>query len=180
VKPLSAQRFLRTSASASASAVVSNARSENHSQVSTLERSGNEPWKTSRMAANQKSRERNVLRQSATDKNAKDKEEPSDMKVGRRAATKMSTSDWNKRRAELRFLRDPLELATFVKKELAKGKSAEMLQLVQMASHSMECIVSWNHIIDHYLAKEKVNDALKVYNDVRAPCHNPLRNTNSA
>lgn len=68
---------------------------------------------------------------------------------------------------ELRHLQDPLELATFVKRELAKGKATEMLQLVRMASHSMECIVSWNHIIDHYLAKERVNDALKVYNEMK-------------
>ncbi|KAL1800482.1 hypothetical protein ACET3X_000824 [Alternaria dauci] len=31
----------------------------------------------------------------------------------------------------------------------------------------MLCIVSWNHIIDHYLAKQRVNDAIKVYNDMK-------------
>jgi pentatricopeptide repeat protein len=78
----------------------------------------------------------------------------------------MSDSDWNRRKRELRHLQDPLELAEFVKAELRKDKVEEMLQLVRMASHSMESVVSWNHIIDHYLAKERVNDALKVYNDV--------------
>jgi len=79
----------------------------------------------------------------------------------------MSSIDWNRRKLELRHLQDPLELATFVKKELAKNRSEEMLQLVRMASHSMECIVSWNHIIDHYLKEGRVNDAIKIYNDVR-------------
>lgn len=89
----------------------------------------------------------------------------------------MSDSDWNRRKRELRHLQDPLELAVFVKQELAKDKVDEMLQLVYMASHSMECIVSWNHIIDYYLDKGRVKDALKAYNDVRlgnmsgvAPC----------
>lgn len=36
-----------------------------------------------------------------------------------------------------------------------------------MASHSMQCIVSWNHIIDHYLAKGKVSAAFKIYNDMK-------------
>jgi hypothetical protein len=81
----------------------------------------------------------------------------------------MSERDWHNRLAELRHLRDPLELATFVKSELRKDKSTEMLQLVRMASHSMECVVSWNHVIDHLLVKERVAEALKVYNEVG--CH---------
>lgn len=87
------------------------------------------------------------------------------MNLGKRD-TRMSEIDWNRRKRELRYLQDPLDLAQFVKAELNKDKVVEMKQLVQMASHSMACVVSWNHIIDYYLAKEKVNDALKVYNDV--------------
>lgn len=78
----------------------------------------------------------------------------------------MSETDWNRRKRELRYLQDPMELAAFVRAELKKDKVNEVKQLVQMASHSMPCVVSWNHIIDYLLAKEKVNDALKVYNDV--------------
>ncbi|KAF2133325.1 pentatricopeptide repeat protein-like protein [Dothidotthia symphoricarpi CBS 119687] len=87
-------------------------------------------------------------------------------KIGKRDSN-MSDTDWNNRKRELRFLKDPLELATFVKNELGKGRVTEMLQLTRMASHSMMCIVSWNHIIDHYLANERVNDALKVYNEMK-------------
>lgn len=80
---------------------------------------------------------------------------------------RISEHDWNRRKRELRYLQDRLELAEFVKKELKKDKVTEMLQLVRMASHSMECIVGWNHILDHLLRKERVNEAFKVYNDVR-------------
>lgn len=80
----------------------------------------------------------------------------------------MTDNDWNRRKRELRHLQDPLELAQFVRAELNKDKVEEMKQLVQMASHSMACVVSWNHIIDYYLAKSQVSIALKVYNDVRA------------
>ncbi|KAJ5024864.1 PPR repeat family-domain-containing protein, partial [Bipolaris maydis] len=79
----------------------------------------------------------------------------------------MSESDWNRRKRELRHLQDPLDLAAFVKQELGKDRVEEMLQLVRMASHSMQCIVSWNHIIDHLLAKERIKDALRVYNDMK-------------
>ena len=117
------------------------------------------------MAENQKKRERTVLRQSSS-RDTESQETPNLMNLGKRD-TRMSDTDWNRRKRELRYLQDPLELAEFVKAELNKDKVVEMKQLVQMASHSMSCVVSWNHIIDHYLAKEKVNDALKVYNDVR-------------
>lgn len=89
-------------------------------------------------------------------------------KLGRRDPS-MPAKDFNNRRRELRHLTDPLELANFVKKELNKDKVEEMLQLVRMASHSMQCIVGWNHIIDYYLARGRVAHALKVYNDVSCP-----------
>jgi hypothetical protein len=86
---------------------------------------------------------------------------------GKRRDPTISLADWNRRRRELQHLRDPLELANFVKQELGKGKETEMLQLVRIASRSMECVVSWNHIIKDALEKGKVNHALKVYNEVR-------------
>ncbi|KAL1609872.1 hypothetical protein SLS60_001537 [Paraconiothyrium brasiliense] len=78
----------------------------------------------------------------------------------------MTPAEWDRRRRELQHLHDPLEVAAFVKQELAKGKTKEMLQLVRMASHSMQVVVSWNHIIDH-LMKTSVSEAMKVYNDMK-------------
>jgi hypothetical protein len=132
------------------------------SEVERLSRKGETPWQNSAVAANQKKWERTALRQPPAPRVY---ETPNLAKLGIRDPS-VSERDWNLRKRELRYLQDPLELATFVKKELWKDKPTEMLQLVRMASHSMQCIVSWNHIIDYFLAKERVNDALKVYNDV--------------
>jgi pentatricopeptide repeat protein len=133
-------------------------------EVAKLPKRGDDVWKTSAVAANQKRRERAALKQPPT---GKVYDSPNLAKLGRRDPA-VSEQDWNNRKRELRHLQDPLELANFVKAQLRKGKGAEMWQLVRMASHSMECIVSWNHIIDHFLAEERVGEALKVYNDVRA------------
>jgi pentatricopeptide repeat protein len=133
-------------------------------EVEKLSQSRDEPWHNSAVAANQKKRERAALRQPSL-RDAERQETPNLLKLGKRD-TSISDTDWNRRKRELRYLQDPLDLAQFVKAELNKDKVVEMKQLVQMASHSMSCVVSWNHIIDYYLAKEKVNDALKVYNDV--------------
>lgn len=130
-------------------------------EVERLSQVGQDPWKKSAVAANQKTWERAAVRPAAQVYDT-----PNLAKLGAPDSS-MSATDWNNRKRELRHLQDPLELADFVRQELGKEKSTEMLQLVRMASHSMQCVVSWNHIIDHYLAKERVNDALKVYNDVR-------------
>jgi hypothetical protein len=134
------------------------------SEAGGLSRDGEDHFKKSAFAANRKRREATALRQSPA--RQPDDETPNLARLGRKDPS-MSDSDWNRRKRELRHLQDPLELATFVRNELKKNRVEEMLQLVRMASHSMQCIVSWNHIIDHYLAKERVNDAIKVYNDVR-------------
>jgi pentatricopeptide repeat protein len=132
-------------------------------EVERLSREG-DPWKKSAVAANQKKKERAALR---TPRSNEIRETPNLSHVGRRDYA-TSEKDWNNRKAELRHLQDPLELANFVRNELQrKDKTEEMLQLVRMASHSMQCTVSYNHIIDHYLATERVNDALKVYNDMK-------------
>ena len=94
-------------------------------------------------------------------------EQQQERKLGRRDPS-IPSSDWNNRRKELQYLADPLELAEFVKAELKKGKSKEMLQLVRMASNSMQCIVGWNHIIDNQLKEGHVAQAVKIYNDVSA------------
>ncbi|CBX99870.1 hypothetical protein IAQ61_002902 [Plenodomus lingam] len=121
-------------------------------------------WKGSNVAANIARREHAALRKS-TQRLTRD-ETPNLARLGPRDP-RIPEKDWNRRKRELRYLQDPLELATFVSKELRKDRVEEMLQLVIMASHSMECIVSWNHIIDYYLSKERIKDAIKVYNDMK-------------
>ncbi|RMZ71518.1 pentatricopeptide repeat [Pyrenophora seminiperda CCB06] len=118
-------------------------------------------FKTSGFAANRKKREIAALRTPPARY-----ETPNLAKLGPRDP-RMSDSDWNRRKRELQHLKDPLDLAVFVKRELGKGKVEEMLQLVRMACHSMQCVVSWNHIIDHQLDNGRINDAFKVYNEMK-------------
>ncbi|KAF1842417.1 uncharacterized protein K460DRAFT_346241 [Cucurbitaria berberidis CBS 394.84] len=132
-------------------------------KVEQLSKHREEPWQKSAVAANQKKRERAVLRQRPAPGVA---ETPNLSRLSKRDPS-LSVSEWERRKKELRYLQDPVELAGFVRKELGKDKVTEMVQLVRMASQSMQCVVSWNHIIDHYLAKERVNDALKVYNEMK-------------
>ncbi|KAF2852875.1 pentatricopeptide repeat protein-like protein [Plenodomus tracheiphilus IPT5] len=127
-------------------------------------------WKRSGVAANVKKREDAALRNSNPNSNLNLRptrdETPNLARLGHRDP-RIPETDWNRRKRELRYLQDPLELATFVSNELRKDRVEEMLQLVIMASHSMECVVSWNHIVDHYLTKGRVTDAIKVYNDMK-------------
>ncbi|KAL1622399.1 hypothetical protein SLS54_004963 [Diplodia seriata] len=62
---------------------------------------------------------------------------------------------------------DPLRLADTVQKRLSKGDIEPVLDLVRFASNSMDCVVSWNHIIDHFMNLGRPSHALKIYNEVR-------------
>lgn len=121
-------------------------------------------WQRSGVAANVKRREQAALKKS-TQRTPRD-ETPNLARLASRDP-RIPEQDWNRRKKELRYLQDPLELATFVSNELRKDRVDEMLQLVIMASHSMDCVVSWNHIVDYYLTKGRVNDAIKLYNDMK-------------
>jgi len=74
---------------------------------------------------------------------------------------------------ELRWLRDPLKLSERVRAVLPrKGGTkpvlaeAKALALVRAASKGMDCVVAWNHIIDHYMAQGKPKLAQKIFNEV--------------
>jgi pentatricopeptide repeat protein len=140
-------------------------RPTNLMEVESLSNSRSEPWFRSPQADSQKFRERAVLRRPVGDVSPPEVDSIADMWLGKRDP-RIPKAAFDARRRELRWLKDPLEVAAFVKKELGKDKATEMLQLVRMASHSMQVVVSWNHIVDYYLAKERVSDALKVYNEV--------------
>lgn len=157
------QRLLRTSAKNIRKVET---RPTNLVRVEALSQTRREPWNQSSMARAQRQQARAALTRplsSISDSNKMAK--PAMMWLGKRDP-RVTDADWNARKRELQYLRDPLEVAAFVRKELDKGKYQEMLQLVRMASHSMQVIVSWNHIIDDCLARERVSEALKIYNEV--------------
>ena len=74
---------------------------------------------------------------------------------------------------ELRFLRDPLKLADNTVSLLQNGQHEKAGQLVRMASKSMACTVSWNHMMDYEMSKGRVSRAMTLYNDVHAPSQPP-------
>lgn len=78
--------------------------------------------------------------------------------------------DDRKLRHQLASLSDPLRLAEHVRSTLRTKRQAkdDIEALVRMASKSMSCTVSWNHLINHKMQTGHVADALKSYNDVRS------------
>ncbi|KAL5388382.1 hypothetical protein DPSP01_002957 [Paraphaeosphaeria sporulosa] len=123
-------------------------------------------WERSPAARSLKRREDEALRRPVDREALKNEVASGEMWLGKRDPT-ITQAEWDRRRRELRHLRDPLEVAAFVKQELAKGKMKEMRQLVRMASHSMQVVVSWNHIIDHLMKQTRVSEAFKVYNEMK-------------
>ena len=68
---------------------------------------------------------------------------------------------------ELRYLGDPLKLAEHVHYTLRSNKPEKALDLCRLASKDGEIVVSWNHIVDWHMSKGKVDDAIKIYNEMK-------------
>jgi len=69
-------------------------------------------------------------------------------------------------RKHLQYLKDPVKLADFVRKSLRSDDFDTTLEVVRSASKTLQCVVSWNHLIDYTLSKGKMNAAIKIYNEV--------------
>ncbi|KAJ4304981.1 hypothetical protein N0V90_000509 [Kalmusia sp. IMI 367209] len=136
------------------------------SRAKELSAQRREPWERSKRAQDLKVRGDRALRRPVDREQLEKSESVGEIWLGKRDP-RISQAEWDRRRRELQYLHDPLEVAAFVKQELAKGKSKEMLQLVRMASHSMQVVVSWNHVINDLMTKERVSEALKVYNEMK-------------
>lgn len=59
-----------------------------------------------------------------------------------------------------------MKLADFVRKSLRSDDFDTTLEVVRSASKTLQCVVSWNHLIDYTLSKGKMNAAIKIYNEV--------------
>ena len=70
---------------------------------------------------------------------------------------------------ELRWLKDPLKLATKVVDLLRQDEFQKALELVRLASKDVQCTVSWNHLVDYEMSKGRVTNASKIYNEVFTP-----------
>jgi pentatricopeptide repeat protein len=69
-------------------------------------------------------------------------------------------------RKHLQYLKDPLKLAEHVRRCLREGDIDTTLGIVRAASKSIECTVSWNHLIEWHLSQGKIRGALRIYNEV--------------
>lgn len=85
--------------------------------------------------------------------------------ANRQARTKMSEDKYALRK-ELLYLNDPLKLADHVRQRLREDEFHKTLAIVRGASATVQCTVSWNHLIDWQLNKGKMNDAIKTFNEV--------------
>ena len=68
---------------------------------------------------------------------------------------------------ELQWLRDPLKLGDRVIGLLKEDNFQKALNIVRLASREMECTVSWNYLVDYEMSKGRVQNATKLYNEVR-------------
>lgn len=67
----------------------------------------------------------------------------------------------------LKYLRDPIKLAEFVRETLRSNDYDLAQKVVNEASSSIACVVSWNHLIEWQLSKGRMNAAMKCYNDMK-------------
>jgi hypothetical protein len=67
---------------------------------------------------------------------------------------------------ELTWLGDPLKLANHVLSLLREDRFEEAENFVRTASKNIQCIVSWNHLVNWQINRGKVNAAIKTYNEV--------------
>ncbi|KAK3724142.1 hypothetical protein LTR37_001264 [Vermiconidia calcicola] len=68
---------------------------------------------------------------------------------------------------ELKYLTDTFKLAEHVQYTLRCEKPEKALDLCRLASKKQEVIVSWNHCIDWHIQRGKVDDAMKIYNEMK-------------
>jgi pentatricopeptide repeat protein len=78
---------------------------------------------------------------------------------------------------ELEWLPDRLKLAQHVHYVLRCNDPEKALNLCRLASKKEEVIVSWNHVVDWYMRQGKVDDALKVYNEMKKRAQFPDAHT---
>ena len=83
----------------------------------------------------------------------------------------------DKEMVQLRWTRDPLQIANIVQRGLRDGKRDEVLEVSRQAfSDGIPNVVSWNHIIDFDMERGQPKQAMAVYREVCSPDDTILRN----
>lgn len=82
-----------------------------------------------------------------------------------------STSTHRALQAELKFLTDSLKLASHIHYVLRQNDSAKALDLVRLASKTAktagDVVVAWNHCVDWHMRSGRVNEGVKIYNEMK-------------
>ncbi|KAI9671243.1 MAG: hypothetical protein M1829_004650 [Trizodia sp. TS-e1964] len=68
---------------------------------------------------------------------------------------------------ELQYLRDPLKLSNYVRDILASGDHEKAVNIIRAASRDMDCVVSWNLLIQNHMTRKAIVPAFKVYNEMK-------------
>lgn len=72
---------------------------------------------------------------------------------------------------------DPLKLANYIRRLLKNDRFHLAVQIVRNVSRSIQCIVSWNHLIDWLMSKGKMNAAFKIYHEMKKRANVPDAHT---
>ena len=89
---------------------------------------------------------------------------------------------------QLQWLQDPLKLANAVNDRLRIGADQEALELIRGSEKARHVhgeqkaalpdnVVSWNHVMEYYMYKGDIREALKVYNEMKKRGHRPEAHT---
>ena len=97
--------------------------------------------------------------------------------TGLEVEKKLAKANARNLQRELQWLTDPAKLAAHIHYVLRRGEADKALELCRMASRSMACVVSWNHIVDHHMKQGHVNEALKVFNEMKKRAQFPDAHT---
>ena len=87
---------------------------------------------------------------------------------GRRLPTLVEPANMDERRLRntMKYLVDPLKFTEHVRLLLGKNDVPTAYALLQYASKSMNCVVAWNSLILWCFENDRINPALKIYNEV--------------
>jgi len=66
----------------------------------------------------------------------------------------------------MRYLPDRWHHSKLVRSLLAQDRREEALLLIQRSGKEFQLTVSWNHLIEYELKKQRLHGAVKLYNDV--------------
>ncbi|OTB06808.1 hypothetical protein M426DRAFT_20560 [Hypoxylon sp. CI-4A] len=93
-----------------------------------------------------------------------------------RTSRRVSPREWAANK-QLQYLTDPLHIADYVRKTLARGNFEEAALITRKASKDTKVVVSWNHLIDHELQHDKLHAGIKLYNEMKKRAQLPNAQT---